>query len=113
MTFTARQACDTTQHTLLAPVLQDSNVGVQEALARGALSGADVLLWLRVRGRPVIGWVCQHWPAFRRALAPCHALPWHMVLSGYTFIGRFPQHWPVFRGAPTHCHVVPGHAACT
>ncbi|KAK9835413.1 hypothetical protein WJX81_007941 [Elliptochloris bilobata] len=38
---------------------------LQEALARGALSGADVLLWLRVRAMPVVGWVCQHWPAFR------------------------------------------------
>ena len=37
-----------------------------------------MLLWLRVRGRPVIGWVCQHWPAFRRARAPGQALPWHM-----------------------------------
>ena len=92
MTFTARQAHDTTQHTTPpfppAPYASSARqpcLGVQEALARGALSEADVLLWLRVRGRPVIGWVCQHWPAFRRALAPCHALPWVVVLSGSYF----------------------------
>ena len=43
---------------------------LQEALARGALSGADVLLWLRTRAVPVVGWVCQRWPAFRHALCP-------------------------------------------
>lgn len=42
---------------------------LQEALARGALSGADVLLWLRIRAVPVVGWVCEHWPAFRHAFA--------------------------------------------
>ena len=81
MTLTAGQAYDTTQHTIPpfppAPCASSARqpcLGLQDALARGALSGADVLLWLRVRGRPVVGWICQHWPAFRHARVPYHAL---------------------------------------
>ncbi len=51
------------------------SVTAQEALMRGALSGADVLLWLRVRAMPVVGWVCVKWPAFRCAHAGGACMP--------------------------------------
>lgn len=49
------------------------SVTAQEALVRGALSGADVLLWLRVRAMPVIGWVCVKCPRSGARAPAAHA----------------------------------------
>ncbi|KAK9824347.1 hypothetical protein WJX72_009595 [[Myrmecia] bisecta] len=38
---------------------------MQEALARGALYAQDVKQWLAIASTPLLGWICQHIPAFR------------------------------------------------
>ena len=43
---------------------------LQDALARGALSLAQLQQWLRLAATPVIGQLCRWVPAFRRALQP-------------------------------------------
>ena len=66
------------------------SVSAQEALVRGALSGADVLLWLLVRAIPVVGWVCMQWPAFRCARTGGACIRWCAGGAGLQTFARCP-----------------------
>lgn len=37
----------------------------QDALQRGAISGAELQQWLNLAARPLLGPLCSLWPAFR------------------------------------------------
>lgn len=38
---------------------------MQDALARGAMSAAELQQWLRLAATPLLGPLCALWPAFR------------------------------------------------